>query len=52
LVTGASKKASSPAVLMAGGSGWLGRVREKERGFYTLGGVPRRLLGSFVAYMS
>jgi hypothetical protein len=36
---------------MAGGDGWLGRAREKERGFYRPVGMPRRLLGSVMAYM-
>jgi hypothetical protein len=52
LVTGTSEKASSPAALMAGGGGWLGRVRKKERGVYRPGGVPRLLLGSCMAYRS
>jgi hypothetical protein len=48
---GASEKASSPAALMVDGGGWLGRARER-RGGYRAGGVPRRLLGSCVAYRS
>jgi hypothetical protein len=50
LVTGASENASSPATLMAGGGGWLGHARKKERGVYRTRGMPRQLLGSVVAY--
>jgi hypothetical protein len=51
-VTGWSRaQASSPAALMAGSGGWLGRAREKGEGdFYRPGSMPRWLLGSVVAY--
>jgi hypothetical protein len=37
---------------MAGVGGWLERARKKEREVYRPRGVPRRLLGSCMAYRS